>query len=82
MQRNEPERRRDPRKTAERDASQPMGGQPRPGDDESESLQKPENVPSFLTARELQARDPAKNEGQKPTGERPATGSGQKRSGD
>ena len=63
MQRNEPERRREPRKTAERDAGQPVGGQPRPGEeeDEDESLRKPENAPSFLTAQELQAREPAKS---------------------
>jgi hypothetical protein len=61
MERNEPERRREPRKTAERDASQPVGGQPMPGDEDA-SLQKPEDTPSFLTARELQARDPAKGE--------------------
>jgi hypothetical protein len=78
MQRNQPERRHDPRKTAERDASQAMGGQPRPGSepDEDESLQKPENIPSLLTARELRAREPAKDEG----GEKPRPG--EKRSGD
>jgi hypothetical protein len=80
MQRNESERRRDPRKTAERDASQPMGGQPRP-DDGDEPLEKPENVPSFLTARELQAREPAKSQGgEKP--EMPAKQPGQKRGDD
>ena len=47
MQRNEPERR-----------------PPQPGEDkdEDESLEKPENTPNFLTARELQVRDPAKQE--------------------
>jgi hypothetical protein len=80
MQRNEPERRRDPRKTAERDASQPMDGQSPPGDDEDESLQKPDTIPSFLTAQELQVRQPAKSEDrEKPATERPP---GQKRSGD
>ena len=44
---------------AERNAAQPMAGQPRDADDEE--LQDPEKVPSFLTARELQARDPAKS---------------------
>ena len=67
MQRNEPERRRDPRKTAERDAGETMDGEPRPRDEGDESLEKPENVPSFLTARELQAREPAKKVG----GEKP-----------
>jgi hypothetical protein len=62
MQRNEPERRHDRRKNAERDADQSVGGQPRPGDEEDESLQKPESTPSFLTARELQAKEPAKSE--------------------
>ena len=67
MQRNTPERDRDPRRNAERDAAQPMAGQPRSEDDD-ESLQKPEDVPSFLTARELQARDPAKGSGDKEKG--------------
>ena len=31
-------------------------------DDDEDALEKPENVPSFLTARELQARDPVKRE--------------------
>jgi hypothetical protein len=81
MQRNQPERRRDPRKTAERDASQAMGGQPRADDDEDESLEKPGNTPSFLTARELRARDPAKKEGGENNegGEKPQ---GQKRGSD
>ena len=48
-----------PRSKAERDASQPMGGQPRTDEDDDE-LQDPEQVPSFLTAQELQAKDPAK----------------------
>ena len=50
---------RNPRTTSERDASQAMFGNDRAeGDDEE--LEQPERVPSFLTARELQARDPAK----------------------
>ena len=48
-----------PRRNAERDAAQPIAGQPRT-DEEDEALEDPERVPSFLTARELQARDPAK----------------------
>ena len=48
---------------AERNAAQPMAGQPR-ADDEEEGLESPERVPSLLTARELQARDPAKAERQ------------------
>jgi hypothetical protein len=48
-----------PRRNAERDATQPVAGQPR-ADAEDEELQDPETVPSFLTARELQARDPVK----------------------
>lgn len=59
MQRNPSEPRRDPRHGAERDGAQPMGGQPRAEDDE-DALEEPERVPSFLTARELQARNPAK----------------------
>ena len=54
MQRNTPETPRNPRRTAERDATQAMGGQPRTDEEESE-LQEPDRVPSFLTARELQA---------------------------
>ena len=60
MQRNQPEPRKN-RTNAERDAAQPMAGQPRT-DDEEDELQDPEQVPSFLTARELQARDPARGE--------------------
>ena len=41
------------------DATQAMAGQPR-SDAEDDELQEPERVPSFLTARELQAKDPAK----------------------
>jgi hypothetical protein len=39
---------------------------------EDEELEKPESVPNFLTARELQAREPAKeqHDGGKPAGER------------
>lgn len=71
MQRREMDRRQDPRREAERDASQPLGGQPR-ADDEDDELDKPEETPSFLTAQELQAREPAKDQhdGEKPVGER------------
>ena len=48
-----------PRRNAERDAAQPIAGQPRT-DEEDDALENPETVPSFLTARELQAREPAK----------------------
>jgi hypothetical protein len=50
-----------PRHNAERDAAQPIAGQPRT-DEEDDELQDPEAVPSFLTARELQARDSSKAE--------------------
>lgn len=55
MQRNVPERR-----------------QPQPVDDkgEDESLQKPESTPNFLTARELQVREPAKNENREKPGQK------------
>ena len=53
MQRNTPETPRNPRRTAEHDATQAMGGQPR-SDEEDDALQEPDRVPSFLTARELQ----------------------------
>jgi hypothetical protein len=46
-----------PRHAAERDAAQPIAGQPR---EDGEELQQPENVPSFFSAREFQARGPAK----------------------
>jgi hypothetical protein len=74
MQRNEPERRQNPRHTGEKNASQAIGGQPRTEDEENE-LQKPEDVPSLLTARELQARDPAKGETERRSGERHASAS-------
>jgi hypothetical protein len=57
MQRNGMERRQNPRRDADHDAAQSLGGQPRSDDDEND-LQEPEITPSFLTARELQARDP------------------------
>jgi len=62
MQRNTPETPRNPRRSAERDATQAMGGQPR-SDEEDDELQEPDRVPSFLSARELQAKDPAKGSG-------------------
>ncbi|HET7729267.1 MAG TPA: hypothetical protein VFK48_04460 [Usitatibacter sp.] len=70
MQRREMDRRQNPRHEAERDA-QPLGGPPR-ADDEDDELDKPEEAPSFLTAQELQAREPAKDphDGEKPVGER------------
>jgi len=49
-----------PRRNAERDATQPIAGQPRDHEEDDEALQDPETVPSFLTARELQAREPSK----------------------
>jgi hypothetical protein len=58
MQRNHTERRREPRRGAEREATQPAAGQPR--DEEEDDLQNPEDIPSLLTAREFEARDPAK----------------------
>ena len=62
MQRKQTEGHGGPRRNAERDAAQPMGGQPRADDDDDEILGQPEDeVPSFLTARELQARDPAES---------------------
>jgi hypothetical protein len=69
MQRRETEGRR---QGAERDATQPIAGQPRT-DDEEEHLEEPERVPSLLTARELEARKPRK-EGL-PTGETDASAS-------
>ena len=42
----------DRRRAAERNATQPLGGQPRAGDAEEE-LQEPEFVPSFLSASEF-----------------------------
>ena len=43
----------DRRRAAERNAAQPLGGQPR-GTDEDEELQEPERVPSLLHAREFE----------------------------
>jgi hypothetical protein len=62
MQGNETERRREPRRQAERNAAQPLGTQPRDEDDEDGELRDPDTVPSYLTARELQAWDPATTE--------------------
>ena len=61
MHRNHPQPRKN-RTNAEHDASQPMAGQPR-DDEDDEELQDPDQVPSFLTARELQAHKPGKGEG-------------------
>jgi len=49
------------RKGAEPDAVEPIGEKPRTGDEEGE-LAGSERAPSFLSARELQAREPAKGE--------------------
>ena len=61
MQRNQAERRVEDRRSAERDAQQ-LGTQP-PSVDDDDALESPDYVPSFLTARELQAREPARGEG-------------------
>lgn len=74
MQRNGPQRDRNPRGAAERGAAQPMAGQPRADSDENE-LEEPESTPSFLTARELQAREPAKTPEDDEAGERHASAS-------
>jgi hypothetical protein len=58
-----------PRHNAERDAAQPIAGQPR-SDEEDDELQDPEQVPSFLTARELEAKDPPKGTSSTDAGER------------
>jgi hypothetical protein len=66
---------RDPRREAERNASQPMSGQPRADDDE-ERLEKPENVRSQLTAREFAAPDSGEQQdGDNKAGERHASAS-------
>ena len=61
MERNRTEDNRGPRRGAERDAAKPIDGED-PEVDQDGELQEPEEVPSFLTARELQARDPAKGQ--------------------
>lgn len=61
QQQNQPERRKEARRSGERDAQQVMGEQPR-GEEDDDTVQEPETVPNFLTARELQARDPVKDE--------------------
>lgn len=59
MQRNETERRREPRRGVEREASaRPLDERPLTDEDEDE-LHELETVPSYLTARELQAKEPA-----------------------
>jgi hypothetical protein len=55
MQQNEMERRKGPRRSAERDAQQ-MGTEPLPGEDHAE----PDAAPSFFRAGEFEAPDPAK----------------------
>jgi hypothetical protein len=52
-------RRAGQRQNAEHDPAQPIGRQPQAGN-EDDPLEKPERTPSFLSARELQARDSAK----------------------
>ena len=47
-----------PRHDAEREAAQPLAGQPH--DDDDDEQQQPGEVPNFLTAREFQVRDSAK----------------------
>jgi hypothetical protein len=66
QQRREMDRRQESRRETERDAAQPRA------DDEDDELDKPEEAPSFLTAQELQAPEPAKgqHDGEKPVGER------------
>lgn len=79
MQRNGMDGRRGTNRGAEKDAAQPLGGQPRDGDEDD--LQQPETVPSFLTAREFAARDEKprgdddEHEDAKPAGERHAAAS-------
>ncbi|HYC37257.1 MAG TPA: hypothetical protein VEC19_12595 [Usitatibacter sp.] len=70
MQRNE----MNPRRDAERDAAQPIAGQPRT-DDEQEELQDPATVPSKLTAREFQLGKPGKASQGSDDGERHASAS-------
>jgi hypothetical protein len=70
MPQNRMDPRENPRRNAERDAVQPIAGQPRT-DEEDDELQDPEQVPSFLTARELQAKDPARRGPDQPD-EKPA----------
>lgn len=59
MRRNPTETHRDPRHGAERDAAKPIDGRSEVDADDDE-LQKPDDVRSFLTARELQSRKPWK----------------------
>lgn len=57
MPQNRMDPRENPRRNAERDSVQPMAGQPHSDEDDDEILDS-EQAPSFLTARELQAKDP------------------------
>ena len=61
MHRNHPQPRKN-RTNAEHEAAQPMAGQPHADEDDEEQLHEADQVPSFLTARELQARTPGKGE--------------------
>ena len=61
---------REPRNSAERNATQQISGQPREDDDE-EQPEDPKDVKSLLTAREFAAPDSNERpESDKPTGER------------
>lgn len=72
MQGNETERRREPRRKGERSAApQPVADELRDDGGDEDGLDIPGTTPSFLTAQELQAWDPAKNvERRAPKGER------------
>jgi hypothetical protein len=70
MERNRTDENRGARRGAERDAAKPIDGE-HPAVDKDDELQEPESVPSFLTARELQAHDPAKGQAsENPGGDR------------
>ena len=56
-------------------ANKDTGNPRRTGEPVDDELQQPDQVPSFLTARELQAKDPAKGEKDKVAGERHASAS-------
>ena len=59
MQRNESERRAQPRRKLELEG-QSRAGQPHPESDGNDTVQDSSYVPSFITAQELQIPDPAK----------------------
>ena len=60
MQRGPSNANSEPRRGAEKNAAQPISGEDRT-DENEDDVQEPDAVPSFLTAKEFQAKDPKAN---------------------